>query len=293
MSSPMFSHQASVATRQAWIGSACLLVILSLVTLVLSPVVAGDQNTLAVSTLPVVSRTGEGYWFFLPTIHGHGHKEVVDQGDIWDVPDDFASTTVAAETIHRWEIFLFANEVVGITAIAAGPTDIVLSLTQNGQPVIDRQNDSPTGEAEIMITPDIATDGAYEILVETADRSAAEYAVAAYLPGVFEINFKGFLAPGDPQQDIYLPFESTDLWFFTADANDLITMELTPDDSSDIVGLLFGPEAEFLEQIDFGFGGEVEHLADFPLLESGLHAVSVLDLDNDAPGMVYDIVLDW
>lgn len=182
---------------------------------------------------------------------------------------------------------------MGITAIAAGPNDIVLSLIQNGQPLIDRQNDSPAGEAEIMITPNIVTDGAYEILVKTADRSAAEYAVAAYLPEVFEIYFKGFLLPGEPQQEVYLPFESTDFWFFTADANDVLTMELAPYESSDIVGILFGPEAEFLEAVDFGFGGEVERLADFPLLESGVHAICVLNLDNDASGMVYDIVLDW
>lgn len=254
---------------------------------------ASDHNATADFPLSVASRTRVENWVFLPSIHSLDPEQVIDQGDIWNVPNDFASTTVAAGTIHRWRIELYADEVVGITAIAAAPADIVLSLMQNGQPIIDRQNDSPAGEAEVMLTPEVETSSIYEILIETTDRSAAEYAVAAYLPGEFEIEFKGFLKADEPQQALYVPIESTHFWFFTAESGDRLTMELTPDKKSDIVGEVYAPGAIFWEVVDFGFAGESEQITDLPLGDGGLYAIRVFELDIDDPGMVYDIVIVW
>jgi hypothetical protein len=239
---------------------------------------------------PFLSRSGEEYSFFLPSIHSQ--KEIIDQGDIWNIPDIFASTVVEEGMVHRWRTELYADEVVGITAIAAAPADIVLSVIYNGQPIIDRQNDSPAGEAEVITTADIVADGIYDILIETADRSAAEYAVAPFLPE-FEIVFNGLLMPGVPQQDVNQAFEATHFWFFTANAGDLLTMELIPDEQSDIVGDIFAPGAIFYEGVDFGFTGEIERITDLPLAESGLYAILVFDIDFDETGMVYDIVIEW
>lgn len=299
MNSPFFAKPIDPSTHRAWSGVACLVATLLFLTIVWSPTAAtlsdaGRHNAPANTAnepLPAMSCTGEEYCHFLPSIYSL--KEIVDQGDIWDVPDDFASRTIEEGLVHRWRIELYTDEVMGITVIAAAPADIVLSLTQYGQPIIERQNDSPAGEAEVMRTPAVATSGDYEILIETADRSAAKYAISTYLPGVFEIEFKGFLTSGEPQQQVYVPFEAMHYWFFIADADDLLTMVLTPDENSDIVGEIYAPRIGFWESVDFGFAGEIEQITDLPLPESGMYAIRILELDFDDPGMVYDIVVDW
>ncbi|MEZ4517631.1 MAG: hypothetical protein R3C44_12665 [Chloroflexota bacterium] len=109
----------------------------------------------------------------------------------------FQPTRWAPEKIHSWSMEVFEDEVINVGVIAPVPADIVLSLYEDGQPIIDHQNQSPAASAE-MLTAGNQTDTTYELRIQTENGQAAEYIVVISFEGDIESELLGFLAPGTP-----------------------------------------------------------------------------------------------
>jgi hypothetical protein len=224
-----------------------------------------------------------------PTATTGAPGDVVDMGDIYNLAEEFTTSRIEANTVHRWTIEIFEDETFTVNVIAPAPADLILTISLNGQPIVNRQNTSGPGVAETVREPSLSGEGIYEIVVESAGGAATDYAIAAYIAGDFDIQFKGFLTSSTPQSNITMAPDESHYWFFIAGAGNQLTATLTPDSASDIIGEFFGPEAEALETIDDGIAGEAETLAAFPLPVSGLHAVRVTEIDY--LGMNYTILI--
>lgn len=224
-----------------------------------------------------------------PTATTGAPGEVVDMGDIYGIDEEFTTSTIEANTAHRWTIEIFEDETFTVSTIAPAPADLILTVSLNGQPIVDRQNTSGAGVAETIREPALSSEGNYEIIVQNASGAATEYAIAAYIAGDFEIQFKGFLTSSTPQSNVTMAVDESHYWFFVAGAGNQLVATLTPDAASDIVGDFFGPEAEVLETIDEGIAGEAETLEALPLAVSGLHSIRVTEIDYF--GMNYTILI--
>ena len=220
-----------------------------------------------------------------PTATSSGTGQIVPKGDLYDLDEEFASTTLAAGTTDSWTIELFEDEILNVSAIAPLPADLVLSVIKDGQVIINRQNNAPAGAAEIIDTPNLPGEGIYEVHVATQGGQATEYAIIANIDPEFPIIFNSIVTPGSPRSAVVMPADSVHYWFFTANAGDDLTLTVRPNAGDPIIDL-YGPGAEYIESIDEGGEGEDE-VFEVTLTTTGLHAIRLMEIDGLS--MTYDI----
>lgn len=218
-----------------------------------------------------------------------GELPVVDQGDVFDIDEEYTSRTLAVGTAHRWSIELFEDEAFTVSVIAAAPADLVISLVKDGEILVNKQNMAAAGQAETVTSDTSYGEGPVEIIVQTTNGSTAEYAIVAFYVGEYTVKFMGFLNSGAPQSNVQMAEEASHYWFFVAGAGSRLSAILTPDAGSDLLADFYGPGAEYLEMADEGLEGEAEQLTDFPIPATGLHSVRVSDIEYTS--MTYTIVI--
>lgn len=223
-----------------------------------------------------------------PSPTGGAQGQVVPKGDLYDLDEEFASTTVAAGTIDSWTIELFEDESLIVHTIAAVPADLVLSVLKNGQAIINRQNTAPAGSPEVINAPTLPGEGIYEIQVSTQDGQAAEYAIIASVDPEYPYIFNGIVSPGSPRSAVQMPADAVHYWFFTGSAGDDFSLRLDPV-SGDAIIDLYGPGATYIESIDNGAEGE-EEVFELTLTESGLFAIRIMEIDGLS--MTYNLAIE-
>ncbi len=213
--------------------------------------------------------------------------QVVDKGYIDEVEGDFPAASLASGQIHSWTVDIYEDEPFDIKVIAPVPGDIALSLIRDGQTIIDRQNQSPAGSAEVLAI-DGQPEGTYELRVQTVDGRASEYIMVLSFEDDFQLELMGFLASGAPRNNVTLNSETSHYWNFTAAAGNRITITVTPDALSDAYVYLYGPGGVEIDQFDDGDVGEVE-VVEYTVTGSGLHTIVIEDLESEE--MVYSILV--
>lgn len=242
----------------------------------------------AVLSLAAGVRAGPGdHVISLPVIATEEGGDLIRAGDLNNLDEAFASATVPAGMTHSWTISVLEGETFTVSAIAAAPADVEISIARFGQPVVDWQNAVGPGLPETISEPVFASEGTYEVLVREVNGKAAEYALIATYAGDFGAVFKGFLTPGEPVDLVTMDPEETHYWFFEAEENDLLTFTLTPSSPSDLAADLYGPGPLYLEFVDMGVENEPEGLTDYPLTAGGLHAIAILEIEF--AGMIYSV----
>jgi hypothetical protein len=209
---------------------------------------------------------------------GGASGQVVEKGDLRDLAEEFASTTVAAGQVDSWTMEIFEEETYTVYAIAAAPADLVLTLLRDGQTLVDRQNTAPPGEPETIVAPSGAVEGMYEVRVSVQGGTAAEYAILVNTDNEFPISIRGMVAPGTPRNAVQLVENGVNYWFFVGEAGDNVTIVVDPSSGDPYVDL-YGPGAEYLTSADAGFDGETETLT-FALATTGLHAISIAEIEG-------------
>jgi hypothetical protein len=213
--------------------------------------------------------------------------QIVDRGDVLDVEGDFPAGSLGAGETHSWTIEIYEEDVYDVKVIAPLPADIVLSLWRDGQPVINRQNQAPPGTTEVMSISG-QPEGTYQIHIQTEAGRSADYIMLLSIPDDYELDLRGFLAPGAPRNNINLPEEMIHYWVFTAAAGNRITLTVTPDAGSDPYLTLYGPGAIYIDEMGESEIGEAE-VMEYTVETSGLHIVTVENLELSP--MVYTILL--
>lgn len=216
-----------------------------------------------------------------------GPERLVDKGYVDDIEEEFPAGTLGSGETHSWTVEIFEEDIYDVQVIAPVPADIILSLYRDGQPVINRQNRSPSGMAEIMEISD-QPEGVYEIRIQTENGQPAEYIMVLSIPGDLEVNLLGFVAPGAPRSNVTLPETTSHYWNFTAAAGNTVTITVTPEGQGDAYIYLFGPGGVFITDLDDEGEGTAEVL-EYTVETSGMHTIVVEDLSSDE--MVYSLLL--
>jgi len=222
-----------------------------------------------------------------PTATGGAGGQVVDKGNLFEILiDDFMTSTLAAGTTDSWDYDLFEDEEMYLYVIAPGPADLVVTVMNGNQVVVNRQNNAPAGAPEFINNPSLPGDGTYQVLVSEVGGASTEYGIAAYTDPDSPIIIAGVLTSGSPRSAVQLPVEGVHFWFFMASAGDDLTVRIDPVENLDPAADLYGPEAEYLEAIDDGFDGE-EELFEVTLETTGLHALRIVEIASEL--LTYDV----
>ncbi|MFO7662604.1 MAG: hypothetical protein R6X18_08410 [Chloroflexota bacterium] len=213
----------------------------------------------------------------------------VEQGDLFELNEEFAAVTISAGVTHSWTADLFPDEEYTIYALAPPQFDLALSALKDGQIVVNPQNFAPAGSPEIMTLPASADGGIYQVLVSVVGGGAAEYVILGSLQDDYPVrSVKGLISPGSPQSNITLPADEVHFWFFFGDSGRNVTIELTLDSQTDPILDFYGPGAEYIDSIDEGLDGQGETYTT-QLMSTGLFAIRVSEL-NFSP-MVYSLLV--
>lgn len=222
-----------------------------------------------------------------PTATGGAGGQIVDKGNIWDALGEYMTTSnLAAGTVDRWEIDISEDENMYVYVIAPNPVDLVVSVMNGDQVIVNRQNTAGPGLPEFIDAPTLPGEGSYQLLVSAEGGLAAEYAITAYTDPEFPLIFVGVITSGSPRSAVQLPVDATHFWFFVASAGDDLTVRMDPVENLDVAGDLYGPGGENIATIDEGSEGE-EEFFETTLETTGLHAISVFEYSSEP--MTYDI----
>lgn len=224
-----------------------------------------------------------------PTGTGGAGGQIVDKGNLWDVlSDGLTSSSLAAGTVDRWEMDIFTedDEEMYLYVVAPGPVDLVVSVMDGDQPIVNRQNNAGPGSPEFINAPPLPGDGVYQILISAEGGVATEYGITAYTDPEFPIIIPGFLTSASLRSAVQLPEEATHVWFFMASAGDNLTGRVDPVEDLDPGIDLYGPGGEYIESFDEGGNGE-EELFETALEATGLHALYLFEYG--AEQMTYDL----
>jgi hypothetical protein len=203
--------------------------------------------------------------------------------------EEFAAVQLAAGTVDSWTMPVFGDEQMFVHAIAPPPADLVLSVLQDGQTIIDRQNNAPAGSTEIINGPTLPGDGEYEVRVTTANGQATEYAITVYTFPEFPITFNGMITSGNPHSGVLLPIDGVHYWFFTANAGDVLEITLDPAENVDPAIDLYEPGAQYLTSVDDGVDGQTE-TGTITLNTTGMYAIRVTEVFSQQ--MTYNLSIN-
>jgi hypothetical protein len=196
-------------------------------------------------------------------------------------------SSLPADTVDHWTMDLLAGDSVTITVAPGNPVDILLTLLDSSGP-LHQQNLSPTGEVETIVDLDIAKAGTYELLVQSVNGQATDYALLFLDQDSYSFVFRGTLQDGDTRTDS-LPADVDYFWFFNGLAGQAASFTITPDGSGDPYIELYDPEGARILTLDDTAIGETESLENYMLLDSGLYSIRVAEFDFQE--MDYQIAL--
>jgi hypothetical protein len=178
-----------------------------------------------------------------------------------------------------------------VTIMVAPAADANIQLTVqdgNGAVIVEDYDQAPAGEVETIVDLALTPGATYQLLISADPAQATDYALMVLDEESLGFHFQGTLASGVIESGA-TPLDTDDYWFFSAAAGETLTMQITPLDEMDAYVELYGPDAQLLETIDDGFGGDAELLEDYPLTESGMYGIRVGEFDFEP--MTYEIVI--
>jgi hypothetical protein len=209
-----------------------------------------------------------------------GGGQVVARGNLTEeLGGDFMITSLAAGTIDSWEFDVFEDESIHFQVIAPLPADIVLSILQNGQPIVNRQNNSPAGSAEFINNPSIPGEGLYEIQISVNGGAATDYAIGYYTDPEFPVVFPGILVSGTPRSAVQQAELAWHYWFFIGDSGDSMRVRIVPSGSADVGLYLYDEVGDEVDYMDDNGEGQ-EEIMETTLPSSGFFALAVEEING-------------
>ncbi len=223
------------------------------------------------------------------TATGGAPGQVVSKGNLLDeLPGDFLVSNLAAGKIDSWELDIFEDEAIRLQVIAPPPADIIVSILLDGEMIVDRQNISPAGSAEVINDPTIPGEGVYEVQVSVNGGAATDYAVAVYTDPEFPVVLPGILISGTPRSAVQQAEFAWHYWFFVGNSGDEIRVRIMPSGNGDPALYLYGPDGIEIDEAwaDENEAGE-EEIMEITLPATGFFSVGIDEIDGNA--FTYDL----
>jgi hypothetical protein len=183
-----------------------------------------------------------------------------------------------AETAHRWRVQVEAGNVITASVAAQPDRDVVLQLRDPAGNVLVNANENGAGEVETIAGYVAPNAGDYQLIVQETSLNDGSYALLYLNSGFadyYRYEIAGVLsASGSAGAD--MPDNTDYLWLFMADAGDTVSITVSPNDASDVILNLLGPEQDLLyEYIDDAGSGQSELILNAALQDSGLYVLHV------------------
>jgi hypothetical protein len=184
-------------------------------------------------------------------------------------------SSLVAGTTQRWTMVLTTGESITVNAAPGNTADIVLSISDDeGNLLIDQQNNSPPGEVESVEDLIINEAGTYNLYVRAANDMPADYALLLLDEDSYELLFRGRLAPDEPVDEV-LPADTDHVWLISGQSGEYLTISVVPSADGDAYVEFYGPDGEILAIADDNGPGEPEKIENYPVQQSGLYAVRI------------------
>ncbi|MCA9936579.1 MAG: PPC domain-containing protein [Ardenticatenaceae bacterium] len=221
-----------------------------------------------------------------------GHDETANFYDAGDLMyGQTKQETFRPNEAHAWFFQGKAGEEVVIRATPLTEAlDLDVWLLDPNVERLAAQDLFMAGEAEI-IQQTLSLNGQYLVLVREFSGNAGGYEIALDLVPTAVPVYIGTLEQGIVVNDA-LPAEQTNFWLFNAQADDQVTITLSPNDANgDLVLLLQAPNGDTLLRVDDAAAGEAETITAFPLNATGQWRILVQEFLGDAAS--YALTATW
>lgn len=186
---------------------------------------------------------------------------------------------LGSQEIHRW--FYSGSDMITISVAGDPDLDISVTVRNPAGADIERKDSALAGGTEVISNVELPDAGQYQILVSDVSGHAGNYAISITEPGSMPIIFPGNLNYGT-RVSVTMPIDSFHIWHFLGNAGDSVTIEVAPNDDTDLIFSFFGPDMDNeIDYIDFAIAGEAE-VATFELAESGMYSIWVEEFSGES-----------
>jgi hypothetical protein len=219
----------------------------------------------------------------LPT-STRGSLTVIDKGTVETDFEELVTDQLGGNEVHSWTFSIEASDAVTVSVASESDLDVVLAILDSADTRIIERNDAGAGKVERILGLELPEAGDYKIQIRSATGGGGYYSFMPLLSDAYNFVFLGNLNYGG-SQTVPLPAENDHLWHFYGNANDNVTITVTPSDDGDLFVELYGTSAELVSDfIDMGGSGEQERLSEFILPDTGLYAIRIGEFDFQASG---------
>lgn len=183
-----------------------------------------------------------------------------------------------SDETHSWQFSVQSGDVITISVAARAGSDIALSVLDPAGRRVVQQNDSPAGAIEQIAGIEAEGSGGYRLVISEVSANETYYSLmvvnnndSEYYP----VTFPGLLEYGRSASD-NIEADTDHIWFFFGNSQEVVTINVSPTDQSDLVMYLFDPEGNALEEdIDDAGSGGAEQLLNYRLQSTGIFAILV------------------
>lgn len=186
---------------------------------------------------------------------------------------------------HSWQFDVRSGDVITISVAGKLETDIKLAvLDPAGNRIVD-QNQSPAGEIERVVSLRTSGSGGFRVVVGEADGNPTDYLLLLLnnnYAQYYHFEFAGVTSYGSSRSSNMVA-ESDHFWFFFGNNGEVVNVNLSPNDNSDLFFDLYGTEGEVLEEFvnDAGPGG-AEQLMGFQLPATGMYGIRIGEFEFES-----------
>lgn len=162
-------------------------------------------------------------------------------------------------------------------------SDLILSLIDPAGKTIEVLDSGFAGDSEVLADVLLYRTGTYQIQVTEFFRQPGRYTLRLFITTEPQFEGGGRIAVG---QEIngQLPANGTQTWVFEGNAGEMVSIILAPlDEQFDALLEVVGPEGTVLVNLDEGFSGDAEVVANLELAVTGEYVIVVQEF-NDRGG---------
>ncbi len=197
---------------------------------------------------------------------------------------DLEGDRLGSDEAHSWEFEVRAGDQITISVAAQSSADITLTILNDRGNRIHQQNNSGAGQIERIEAWQAPENGVYRLLIAEAAGATTYYALLLLNSSDEEYSpfiFAGMLSYGTSANG-NLAADTDQFWFFFGQQGEVVTVNVSPQDQSDLLIDLFGPPGELLEGgVDRAGSGGAEQLRNVVLPETGLYGILVGEVFYD------------
>ena len=240
----------------------------------LTPSVTVTGSTGTQTPAATATELGTGQNTATPTATTEGESGFTDMGELES--QNLAVETLIAGEIHQWDYLVESSDILTVNVASPIDVDIVVSIVGPSGNVLATQNSASLGQPERLVGVPLPTAGTYMVLISEATGRAGAYGMILEGQDAYTYIFQGTLGYGDS--------DTTDMgdhvdhfWHFMGNAGDVITIQASPNDGSDLFIELYDHEAFQIDEAytNDGFSGDPEVLTDFTLPTTGFYAIRI------------------